>query len=71
MLLQIERDAKIGKIAQDVASQQKVEILVALKKLGETVTPQEESFLQANSSDNLKLFEKVTQGVGEYTHINY
>lgn len=33
----MQRDAKIGKISQDVLVQQKVEILGALRKLGEKV----------------------------------
>lgn len=33
----MQRDAKIGKISQDVFVQQKVEILGALRKLGEKV----------------------------------
>ena len=37
-----------------------VEILTALKKLGEQLTADEISFLQNNSSDSMKQFEKVT-----------
>jgi len=59
-LAEIERDAKIGKLAMDVFSQQKVEILTALRKLGETLSPVEESFLHSHSSDSLKEFERVS-----------
>ncbi len=34
----MQRDAKIGKISQDIFVQQKVEILAALRKLGEKVS---------------------------------
>jgi ABC-type transporter Mla subunit MlaD len=58
-LSQIERDAKIGKTSQDEILQQKTEILTALRKLGETLEPAEDAFLQANASQSLKEFEKV------------
>ncbi|KAK7476542.1 hypothetical protein BaRGS_00032222 [Batillaria attramentaria] len=59
-LADINRDAKIGKMPKEQATQQTVEILTALKKLGEKLTPEEESFMQANSSSSLKEFEKVS-----------
>ena len=42
----------------------KVEILTALKKLGEQLSADEVAFLQSNSSDSLKQFEKVTGDIG-------
>lgn len=33
----MSRDVKMGKISQDICTQQSVEILVALRKLGEKV----------------------------------
>ena len=41
-----------------------VEILTALKKLGELLTADEMAFLQSNSSDSMKQFEKVTGDIG-------
>ena len=41
-----------------------VEILTALKKLGEQLTADEMAFLQSNSSDSMKQFEKVTEDIG-------
>ena len=41
-----------------------VEILTALKKLGEQLTADEMAFLQSNSSDSMKQFEKVTGDIG-------
>ncbi len=64
-LFQIDRDAKIGKLATDIATQQKVEILTALKKLGETLKPEEEAFLQSYGSASLKEFDKVTGDIGK------
>lgn len=62
----MERDTKIGKLSSDVAMQQKLEILAALKKLGESLQPLEEAFLQTNGSSSLKQFEKVTGDIGKY-----
>jgi len=63
-LSEITRDEKIGKIPKDQAVGQSVEILTALKKLGETLTPEEEAFLQSNSSASLKEFEQVSESLG-------
>lgn len=59
-LSEISRDAKIGKIPKEVATEQSVEILTALKKLGDDLSPEEENYLQNNSSASLKEFEKVS-----------
>lgn len=37
-LLQMDRDLMVGKLARDLYTQQKVEILTALRKLGEKVS---------------------------------
>ena len=50
---------------QEIATQQSVEILTALKKLGEELSEQEEAYLQTNSSTNLKEFEKVSGSIGK------
>jgi len=63
--LQINRDEKIGKIPKSQAVGQSVEILTALKKLGEKLSPEEETFLQSNSSSSLKEFEQVSGSLGE------
>lgn len=69
---QIRRDEKVGKLSGDIATQQSVEILTALKKLGESLTPEEESYLQSNSSASLKQFEQVSGDLGrtsmDFTH---
>lgn len=59
-LAQVERDAKINRLDPGVAAQQTVEILLALKKLGETLTPSQQEFLETNSSQNMDLFQKVS-----------
>ena len=50
---------------KEEATQQTVEILTALKKLGDKLMPDEEAFLQANSSSSLKEFEKVSGNLGK------
>ncbi len=64
--IQIERDSKIGKLALEIYVQQKVEILIALRKLGDSLLTDEINFLQNNASDALKEFEKVTDEQSEY-----
>ena len=61
---QVERDSKIGKMSKDVATQQMVEILTALRKLGEKLSVEEEAFLQTNSSTSLRQFEEVSSHIG-------
>ena len=53
-------------MAQNDATDQSVEILTALKKLGETLTAEEEDFLQSNSSTSLKEFTKVSSNIGMF-----
>ena len=65
-LWQVERDAKIGKLSMPIATQQKVEILTALKKLGEQLQAEEEAFLESNSNTSLKQFEQVSEQIGWY-----
>ena len=64
LLNQVERDRKVGKLSADTATQQTLEILTALKKLGEQLSSNEEQFLQSNSSSNLREFEKVSSEIG-------
>ncbi|XP_038075267.1 protein LZIC-like [Patiria miniata] len=63
-LAEVERDGKVGKLSHDSYTQQKVEILTALRKLGEKLTPAESEFLASNSSQALNEFEKVTGNIG-------
>lgn len=62
-LSEIQRDVKIGKLSVDVSKQQTVEILAALKKLSEKLTPNEEAYLQANSTACMKQFEEVEDSI--------
>ena len=42
-----------------------VEILTALRKLGEELTAEEQEYLKQNSSTSLKQFQQVTTDLGE------
>ena len=65
-MFQVERDAKIGKLPGDQAVQQKLEILMALTKLGDDLTTAEKDFLEANSSENMQHFHTVSQSIGMF-----
>ncbi|KAM6108949.1 protein LZIC isoform 2-T2 [Pterocles gutturalis] len=60
----MDRDLMVGKLERDLYTQQKVEILTALRKLGEKLTPEEEMFLSANAGAALSQFERVSTGLG-------
>jgi len=71
--VQLQRDVKIDKLASDVYIEQSLEILAALRKLGETLRPEEDAFLASHSTtESLRLFEKVDhheqqQQLGEWS----
>ena len=56
------------KLDSDTALLQKVEVLMALKKLDETLQPEEEQFLQSHASNSMKEFEKVSDQKGKIKH---
>nr|CAB3263580.1 protein LZIC-like [Phallusia mammillata] len=58
----IERDYKVGKLPQDLYVQQKLEILVAVKKLGEELSYEEQSFVAQNSKTSMRNFQEVGLG---------
>ncbi|XP_029418782.1 protein LZIC isoform X6 [Nannospalax galili] len=59
-LAEMDRDLMVGKLERDLHTQQKVEILTALRKLGEKLTGEDEAFLSANAGAVLSQFEKVS-----------
>nr|XP_024647849.1 protein LZIC isoform X1 [Macaca nemestrina] len=60
----MDRDLMVGKLERDLYTQQKVEILTALRKLGEKLTADDEAFLSANAGAILSQFEKVSTDLG-------
>ncbi|KAM3617938.1 uncharacterized protein V6R79_012927 [Siganus canaliculatus] len=63
-LAEMDRDVMVGKLSRDVYTQQKMEILTALRKLGEKLTSEDETFLAENATATLSQFEKVTATSG-------
>ncbi|XP_039223648.1 protein LZIC isoform X2 [Crotalus tigris] len=63
-LAEMDRDLIVGTLGRDLYTQQKVEILTALRKLGEQLTPNDEAFLSTNAGTALSQFEKVSTDLG-------
>ncbi|PWA30996.1 hypothetical protein CCH79_00010657 [Gambusia affinis] len=63
-LAEMDRDVMVGKMSREVHTQQKMEILTALRKLGEKLTPEDDTFLAENATATLSQFEKVTANLG-------
>jgi len=57
-LATLRRDTKLGK-AEAGATQQMLEILAALKKLGEEMSEEDRAFLEAHMSQEMAAFEAV------------
>lgn len=55
----------MGKIGLQDGILQKVEILCALKKLGEKLSDADEEFLITNMNSNLKQFEVASNTIGK------
>ncbi|KAH7818799.1 putative protein LZIC [Monocercomonoides exilis] len=64
-LEQHKRDFHLQKISEDVYNARAVEILVALKGLGEALTPAEEELLSKHGSDSMAQFAVATDKLGE------
>jgi len=63
----LKRDLKLGKLSPDAYTQQALEILTALKKLGETLSGEELHFLSTNMTASLSAFERVDEDIGKGT----
>ncbi|CAE7476766.1 LZIC [Symbiodinium sp. KB8] len=61
-LAAVDQDHKLGKISPDTYKSQTLEIIVALKKLGEELTADEKAFLRDND-DAMAQFESADQGI--------
>lgn len=62
-ICEIERDFKVGAMSKDEHVARKVELLGALKRLGENLSPEDETFLTANLSDSMKHFVQVSSDI--------
>ena len=63
----LAQDIKLGRITDTIYRNQTVEIIVALKKLGEELTTEEKQFLDSASSDIKKKFETAEAALSEST----
>eukprot|EP01119_Soliformovum_irregulare_P001254 TRINITY_DN1097_c0_g1_i1.p1 TRINITY_DN1097_c0_g1~~TRINITY_DN1097_c0_g1_i1.p1 ORF type:complete len:192 (-),score=71.06 TRINITY_DN1097_c0_g1_i1:341-916(-) len=63
-LTQLQTASKLGKVSKESYTNQAVEILTALSKLGEPLSDEEQAFLQANKTKALSEFETVTSNMG-------
>ena len=68
-LAEMERDCKLGKLSKDAYDCAAAEMLVALKKLGEGLSPTEEAFLAANKSASLSEFEAVDDNAEQVSQL--
>eukprot|EP01120_Amphizonella_sp_Union-15-10_P013032 TRINITY_DN5974_c0_g1_i1.p1 TRINITY_DN5974_c0_g1~~TRINITY_DN5974_c0_g1_i1.p1 ORF type:complete len:186 (-),score=53.76 TRINITY_DN5974_c0_g1_i1:67-624(-) len=62
-LANLQRDVKLGKMSQPAYQQQAIEILTALKKLGETLSAEEQQYLTNNMTQSMKNFESATNSL--------
>lgn len=60
----ITMNMKLGKLTREQGTMQAVEVLVALKKLGEKLSPDEQNFLDQNRSAVMAEFEQVSAEIG-------
>ena len=58
----LERQHKLGKVPADAFAAQATELLSALKRLGEPLSPAEDAFLAQHRTAALASFEKVSAG---------
>ena len=63
-ITQVQRDEKVGKLGKENSTHMIVEILTALRKLGEELSPEEQEYLKQNSSSSLRQFQQVTSDLG-------
>lgn len=60
-LSELERDMKILRSSPEMHTRQKLEILMALRKLGEELSSEEAAFVEKHSNSDMRQFEKVVQ----------
>ena len=58
---QIKRDKMLGKKPAEKSNSEILECIMALKKLGENLTPEETQFLQENQTRAMSMFEEVDE----------
>lgn len=64
----MERDKKIGRMQEQTYIDRKLEMLTALKKLNDTLSLNEEEFLNAHSTDAMTNFEAASSKQSNKNH---
>lgn len=59
-LEQVQRDKRLGKLDKQLATEQELEVLAALRRLGDPLSAEEQAFLQSNMTAALAAFETVS-----------
>jgi len=60
-LTQLERDVKISSLSAEQVTRQKLEVLLALRKLGEELSSEENVFVDKHSTSDMRQFEQVSE----------
>jgi len=63
-LTSLETSVKLGKLSKESYTQQAIEILTALKNLGDKLSGDEETFLASNKTKAMTEFERVANDMG-------
>ena len=63
-LAELQRNVKLGKLTREAVTPQAVEILMALDRLGEELSPSERNFLTQHGSEVMSQFSTAHAGVG-------
>ncbi len=59
-LTALQRDHQLGRLPKSEYNAQATEVLAALQKLGQELTPEETAFLEANMTASMREFENVS-----------
>merc|ERR1711991_379662 len=66
-LQNLDQSLKLRKITQSTYNDQRIEILLALQRLGEAISPEEEQALAAHTSKAMKDFAQASNEIGQGT----
>ncbi|KAG8434812.1 hypothetical protein GDO86_012965 [Hymenochirus boettgeri] len=65
-LAELDRDLMVGRLQRDIYTQQKVEILIAVEKLGEKLSVEEESFLSEKAGVTVNQFQVASESLAGF-----
>jgi hypothetical protein len=64
--LQLERDYKFHKVLQNVYIERKLELLMALRKLRDNLSAEEDMFIKNNTTESMANFETASNELSKY-----